>query len=167
MKIRTYQFENNKEEVVDDKGPFSSISITGNTKDGRAHRSEHENKSDTPCNILLRLIERLAQTSDGQRNAEEVEGIPSLHPLALCPNRLQERKATYPSRKGNEEKGPLLSVKHANEFDRVGDIEHRRLERGEAGGDVLASGHTLVRGTRAVFGLGHHCELSVEESASY
>lgn len=76
--IWAYQFEDNKEEVVDDKRPFASVAITGNTKYGGADRSEHEHQGDAPCNVRVCLAKLLGQVSDGERDGEEVKGIPGL-----------------------------------------------------------------------------------------
>lgn len=76
--IWAYQFENNKEEVVDDKRPFASVAITGNTKDGGTDRSEHEHQGDAPCNVRVCLAKLLGQVSDGERDGKEVKGIPGL-----------------------------------------------------------------------------------------
>jgi hypothetical protein len=75
----TYQFERNEEQVVNNKGPFATVSISSNTKGDGSNRSEHEHKRDAPGNVRLGLSKVLSQVGDGQRNGEEIKGIPSLH----------------------------------------------------------------------------------------
>lgn len=39
--VSTYQFKGNEKKVVDDKRPFATVAITGNTEDDGADGSEH------------------------------------------------------------------------------------------------------------------------------
>ncbi len=72
--------------------PFPSISIGGNTEDGRAHRSKHEHQGDTPSDICVRLSERLREVGNSQGHSEEIKGVPR------------------PGKEGDEEEHPLLCV---------------------------------------------------------
>ena len=72
------QLQDNEQDVVDDKWPFSSISICSKTKGDGPHGSEHQYKCDTPSNFSVCLAEGLSEVRDSQADGEEVEGIPCL-----------------------------------------------------------------------------------------
>lgn len=75
---QTYQFQNNEQNVVDHKGPLSSISVCCQPKDYSSHRPQHQHKSDTPSNIRIRNIELSRQVGNSQADGEEIESIPGL-----------------------------------------------------------------------------------------
>jgi hypothetical protein len=72
------QLENNEQEVVYDERPFSSVSIGCKTEDGGSNGPEHQNQSDSPGDLGIRLAEGLGEVRDCQADGEEVKGIPSL-----------------------------------------------------------------------------------------
>jgi hypothetical protein len=74
-KWQTHQFENNKEHVVEDKGPLAAVTIGCNTKDDGADGTEHEDESDAPGDVGLGLAKLFAQLGDGEGDGEEVEGV--------------------------------------------------------------------------------------------
>jgi len=51
------KLKNNKEDQVDDVGPFATVSISGDTECNGTDGSEHEHKSDTPGDVRSRLVE--------------------------------------------------------------------------------------------------------------
>lgn len=75
----TYQFEGDEEHIVDNEGPLAAVAVGGNAKDDGAHRAEHEDKRNTPCNVRRGLVERRGQVCGGERHGEEVKGIPGLY----------------------------------------------------------------------------------------
>lgn len=58
---RTHQFENNKEQVIDDERPLATVAISGNTKDDGPDGSQHEHKRDTPGDVGDVFPKRLSQ----------------------------------------------------------------------------------------------------------
>lgn len=73
-----YQLENDKENVVDNKGPLAAVAITGNTKGNGANRAEHEHEGNAPGNVGGLFAKVAGQVADGEGHGEEVEGIPGL-----------------------------------------------------------------------------------------
>ena len=74
----TYQFEADKQNIVDDERPFATIAVGRDTKDDGTNRTEHEHEGDTPRNIRVGLAKLLRETADGQGDGEEVKGVPGL-----------------------------------------------------------------------------------------
>lgn len=163
-KAITYQFKDNKEQIVDDKRPLAAVAIAGNTEQYGADRPKHEHESDAPGNVRLGLAKLLGKVGNGQGDGEEVERIPGLKEkgrvsdsqLATClphPTASRARpgeKDAYPSEKGNCEKRPLLGREHAKKLPRIGDRVHGRSQGREARGEVLACAHAFVgRGSGA------------------
>jgi hypothetical protein len=70
------EFKNDKQQIIDHKGPFPSVSIRGNTKGDSTNRSKHKNKCDAPSDISICLMELCCEVADSQGHREEVEGIP-------------------------------------------------------------------------------------------
>lgn len=81
-----YQFENDKEQVVDDKGPLAAVAITGDTKGDGADGTEHQDEGNTPGDVGLGFSKSFGQATDGKGDGKEVEGIPGLclHGLVKC-----------------------------------------------------------------------------------
>src|SRR3569833_237018 len=74
----TYQLESDKEDVVDHKRPLAAVAISGDAKDDGADRPEHQHQRDAPGDVRVGLAELLGEVGRGQRNGEEVKGIPRL-----------------------------------------------------------------------------------------
>lgn len=122
------QLQHNEENVIDDEGPFSAISVRGDTEDGGSNAPEHEHEGDAPGDVGVAPVERLGKVFDGQRDSEEVKCVPG------------------PSKECNEEEHPLLEVEHHQELDRVGCFSHRRLEGAESRRRILAWTHAMLCG---------------------
>ena len=41
LRHNTHQFKKNKEDIVDDKGPFTAVAVGGDSKDDGADRAKH------------------------------------------------------------------------------------------------------------------------------
>jgi hypothetical protein len=74
----TYQLQHYEEDVVENKWPFATVSVSCNTKNNRANGSKHQHESDAPSDFGLGLFERRDKVGDGQRNREKVKRIPGL-----------------------------------------------------------------------------------------
>lgn len=70
------QLQDNEEGIVNDKGPFTPKPVRSDTKDGRSHETKHEDNSDTPVHVRVRLSKLLCEGLDGQGDSEVVKGIP-------------------------------------------------------------------------------------------
>jgi hypothetical protein len=82
-----------------------------------------EKDGHTPCDVLVGLAECFGEVFDGQRDGEEIKGIPG------------------PSAEGYEEEHPLLEVEEAEEANWVLDLGHGRFEGGEPRGEVVWGRH--------------------------
>lgn len=80
----TYKLKGNEEQVIDYERPLSPISISGDTEQNRTDGPEHKNERDAPGNVSCGLPERLGQAVDGERDGEEVEGVPSLYVFTVA-----------------------------------------------------------------------------------
>ena len=76
--VVAHQLNHDKEQIVDDKGPFPPVPISSDTKDCGTERSKHEHKGDAPGNVGVGFIKGLGQIADGQGDGEEVKSVPRL-----------------------------------------------------------------------------------------
>lgn len=53
--------------------------------------------------------------------------------------------ATYPSKEGHTEKGPMMRIERHNQPERIGQTTHGRLQAGEARRQVLPGAHAVMR----------------------
>lgn len=104
------ELKDDEENVVGDERPLASISVSSDTEDDGTNRTKHKNQGDTPSNVGIGLVESGGERSDGERNGEEVKGIP-------CPGE-----------ESDEEESPLTSVEHAKKGDWVWSLVHWWLE---------------------------------------
>jgi hypothetical protein len=77
-KEKAYQFEDNKEQIIDNKRPLATVAITRDTENNGADRSKHENEGDAPGNIRLGLAKLVGEIGHGQGNGEKVKRVPGL-----------------------------------------------------------------------------------------
>lgn len=71
------ELEHDEKNVVHNKRPLATPAVGGNAKGDGADGSEHEHEGDAPGDICYLLAELLRQLRRGQRDREEVEGIPA------------------------------------------------------------------------------------------
>ena len=117
------------EERLADIPVQGSTKATGElTEEHTAHRSEHEHQSNAPGDVGARLAELRRQGRDGERDGEEVEGVPT------------------PGEEGDEEEHPLLEIEHCYELEWIGRLVHWRLECGQPGCTVFGHAHVLCLG---------------------
>ncbi len=76
--VVAYQFQSNKEHIINDKGPLAAVAIAGDTEKDGADGTKHENKGDAPSNVRLGLVKLRGEVGNGQGDGEEVKGIPGL-----------------------------------------------------------------------------------------
>jgi hypothetical protein len=68
------KFKNDEQNVVDNKGPFTSVSISSDTEGNRANGTEHKHECDTPGDVFCGFSKFLSKVGDCQRDGEEIEG---------------------------------------------------------------------------------------------
>lgn len=74
----SYQLKDDEEEVVHDEGPFSAVAICCDTEEDGPDGSEHEDQCNSPSDVGLGLVKSLGEFGDGERDGEEIEGVPGL-----------------------------------------------------------------------------------------
>lgn len=72
----TTELDGDEKQLVDDKGPLTTIPIRGNTKDNGTDGSQHQHEGDTPGDVGDGFVKGLGQLGGGQGDGEEVECIP-------------------------------------------------------------------------------------------
>jgi hypothetical protein len=78
LRLSTYQFQYDEQDIIYDKWPFSAIPVCGNTKQDGSNRPKHQYQGDAPGDIRRRLAKRGCQIADRQRDGKEVKGVPRL-----------------------------------------------------------------------------------------
>lgn len=74
----TYKFEDNKQQVVDNKRPFTAIAVRSDSKGNGTDRSEHQHQGDSPRNVSVCAAKVFCQVRHGQGDGKEVKCVPSL-----------------------------------------------------------------------------------------
>ena len=74
----TYQLENDEKHVVDNEGPFATITIGCDTEQDGANRPEHQHQSNAPSDVSIVFSERLGEFADSQRHCKEIKSVPRL-----------------------------------------------------------------------------------------
>lgn len=162
-KIYTYEFEHHEQEVVNNKGPFSAVSIGCDTKEDTPNRPEHEHQGNAPGDVGYGLVKSLGQVASSERHGEEIKRIPGLQETVSMQVRLfrcdtirgslvSHKPAagrgiieTYPGEESNSEKGPMMGCQHRQEFEWIRKLGHRRLQAGEPAAQILGDGHAVMR----------------------
>lgn len=139
------QFQHDKQEVINDKGPLATPAIGSDSKCNGAHGPEHQHQGDAPGDVGDGFVECLCKIGGSQGHGEEIEGIPSpagksnLEPRLVmaqeeCPA-FEVWDETYPK------KEPLLPIEEHERFEGIGSWVHRRHQGCKTSGHVLDGTH--------------------------
>lgn len=71
------QLQDDEENVVGDKGPFAAVAIREDTEDDGTDGTQHQHEGDTPGDFGVGTLKVFSQTGQGNRDGEEIKGIPS------------------------------------------------------------------------------------------
>lgn len=170
----TYEFENDEEHVVHDKGPLATIAIAGDAEDDGADGTKHlggvsgdtgyaeDRRQRTRTRVMPQVMSVLdlsncsassvtvRETVKKSKASQVCHGFLSVQRSMMRDKQVRWMRVSHPCSESDGKKSPLHAIEHSKQLDGVLDIQHRRLQGWDARGEVAARGHALPWSTAVI-----------------